>query len=78
MPDQGLKPRRRLGVRPLCETVMPATYFHRAYRVRDNICLPQRWLGDIVDVGHLDGGYCLDRAEPATGSHRCGDFIYKA
>lgn len=36
-----------------------------------------KWGGD-VEVGHMDGGYCLDRPDPATGSHVCWDFVHKS
>lgn len=73
---QVVKPRRANGARPTCETVMAAAYFKRAYAARDAMQLRMRHLGDVTPVGHLDGGYCLDRPEPATGSHRCWDFVF--
>jgi hypothetical protein len=71
-----LKPRTREGKRPACESVMPAAYFKRAYAARDCLDIRVRSAGDVYPVGHLDGGYCLDRVEPATGSHKARDFVY--
>ncbi len=72
-----LKPRSKFGFRPTCETVMPFGYAHRAYASRDAMTYDFKWGNDVHPVGHLDGGYCLDRPEPATGGHRKGDFIYQ-
>lgn len=72
-----LRERHLFGGRPTCETVMPAMYFHRAYAARDCMHYDAKWGGDVHPVGHMDGGYCLDRPEPATGSHVCEDFIYR-
>ena len=72
-----LKPRSREGKRPTCEAVMPAMYFHRAYAARDAMHYEVKWGNDAYPVGHMDGGYCLDRPEPATGSHVEGDFVYR-
>lgn len=72
-----LKPRSRYGARPTCEAVMPAAYFHRAYNARDNMKYEVKWSGDVHPVGHMDGGYCLDRVEPATGSHVQRDYIHR-
>lgn len=57
---------------------MPAMYFHRAYRVRDAMHYEAKWAGEVHPVGHMDGGYCLDRPEPVTGSHVSGDYVYNS
>lgn len=76
MSTNAIKPRRREGARPTCEAVMPAMYFKRAYTARDQMRHEAKWGGDVHPVGHQDGGYCLDRPEPATGSHRSMDFVH--
>ena len=73
-----IKPRTKLGQRPTCEAVMPAAYFKRAYAARDAMHAAVKYCDDACPVGHMDGGYCLDRVEPATGSHISGDFVYGA
>lgn len=72
-----LKPRRLFGLRPTCEAVMPAMYFHRAYAARDAMSYDFKWGYDTHPVGHLDGGYCIDQPLPATGGHVAGDFVYR-
>lgn len=71
-----IKPRSKYGERPTCEAVMPAAYYMRAYAARDAMHYAAKWSGDAHPVGHMDGGYCLDRVEPATGSHRSMDYVY--
>ena len=73
-----LNPRSKEGMRPTCETVMPAPYFKRAYAARDAMHFEIKWGGDVHPVGHLEGCYCLDRPEPASGSHVAWDFVYRS
>lgn len=71
-----VKPRRLMGARPTCEAVVPAAYYRRAYTARDAMREPFS-TGYPQGPGHMDGCYCLDRPEPATGGHAAGDFVHR-
>jgi len=53
---------------------MPFQYFHRAYAARD--CMRYELAWPCMDVGHADGGYCLDAVTAPTGGHVADDFVY--
>jgi hypothetical protein len=69
-----MKPRSYFTERPVCESVMPAPYFKRAYRARDQMRYQWPWTHTMV--GDAEGCYCLDRADPVTGSHVKDDYIH--
>ena len=71
-----MKPRRPRGERPICEAIVPAAYYKRAYVARDSMRYEFGAWSSSEDVGHMDGGYCLDRAEPPTGGHASRDYVH--
>jgi hypothetical protein len=72
-----MKPRSYFTERPICEAIVPMQHLHRTYQSREAMRPYWQWPEyGAASASHPDTGYCLDRPEPATGSHVKDDYIF--